>query len=1322
MFRRRRSVSHHQPLSSSATQSAQSAASHAFLNSQPSSSSLSSAAAAAALRSLTPTPTPIENVQTKRMLQRRASVTSQSSGLSGALRPSSQNGLRRARSSSSMSNRTFREQSPHRPASSTGPVTHPPLPSIPPIHGSNNLPRRSVSVGPPSTRFTSPGRRPASSGGKGGSVDLDTRLATVPELQRAGSRNSINFSYPMNSRPNSPNWDADRRDASTGVSLAGQLASAHVPRRQESVSSQPANTSVRRKTRAPVDQGSPGRAILPVGTAMAAAQAAIVPRNDDSAPSSSPSSSPRSAVRGRPTREPGPPPEYRHAPRSVPADEPAEPDAREKEVDPVRTGRVTPDALPISTPTRTPDRTREAPSSYVVSSPGSPQSNNLSPEIKQSPQRQPSSSPGRSTRFSSHVAITGLANEQLHQPPPRSVSPAKSAMKNSRKSSLSPDGRTAATAVLRPGPPLSEISDATSVASDDVGKSTIRRKPVKVSFDDEAEVVGVAASPPTSPEDIAPEPSLLGKPRSRTGWFGVVKRKPAYLKADELDEVLTPRPALPSFGSIRGRNGRPPDVSQHDFSDNESTTSSESSPLSFSNDHVIGGILANAHSRDASSTTKHTTPPAAAAAAATEREAHVVDPSNGPFADAGTQNVRRDPGLPPNAQQTKQTQDAELTVPGIAVQPATPELAELELGRSSLECTVPGGFPRSSSEFFHGPRKQSDDSQNRIVVPQDSTPAIDGTEADDESGESIYSDAEEGFDENGFGSINAIVDGRSAAGPPKTKTTAQDHSVGSKHATEEKDNLPRISEANQIAPPMSSRQDVGTDIIEPPPRPLPFPAANQPPSALQPSARTNSTGVIPHSSTAKNPARRSVSVDTYDGPTTADATSLAATDPVQPELTHRTSFLRQEQSKEQAKKRSLSWGPALLKGGKSSPEPSVNGKTSHILQRRSSNGSDSSSSFKRSHRPRTESQHTMRRTLRAAPPNASAQAIIPKQAPTASRPLSSGSGTGNLRSTLRIGEPRREKPSFFSTGKVQKARTGTFTSRFADSDDEIGESHGPSRWRSRYADSSDDDHERVAQTLRPVRGIPRRQGMHDGDSTELEDSSDDDRRARTATAPARSAKRLSNKRNGLNGQKSDATGVRNPAFAAVAKSRGMTEDELEEFMHQPSTSRRPSLLGRLSRRKSKPPPGRSLSTSAAPPRNGSVDPAAPVLDGRNGHGVTTTITANNTETSSPKLLKKRTNKLSGEDWPLPSGSDNSSAEARPPASANNPTANGVERNGTTAVEPAPETAEKLHDGSQSVTGEGRHLASNRSIGVLDVGFGAPRKKRFPRLRKAFGLH
>ncbi|KAL4896082.1 hypothetical protein BDV59DRAFT_199296 [Aspergillus ambiguus] len=1289
MFRRRRSASHHQPLSSSATQSAQSAASHAFLNSHPSSSSLSSAAAAAALRSLTPTPTPIENVQTKRMVQRRASVTSQSS-LSSALRPTSQNGVRRARSSSSMSNRTFREQSPRRPPSSGGPVTRPPLPSIPPVYRPNNLPRRSVSVGPSSTRHIVPGKRPASSAGRGLSVDLDSRVAAVPELQRPGSRSSINFSYPMNSRPNSPTRDADRRDASTGISLVGQLASSETT----------ANPSVRKTTRTAIDQGSPGRAILPVGTAVAAAQAAIVPRTEESV-ASSPSSSPRSAGRGRRTKTSRASPEHDGAPSSVevdmPVGGPTESGVQEKEAEPVRMGRVTPDAAPMATPTATPDRARGTPSSSIVST---PKSKNPSPETRSSPRRQPSSSPGRSARFSAQVAIT----EQLHQPPPRSVSPAKSAMKNSRKSSLSPDETTVPTTGLRPGPPLSEISDGTSVASDDGGR-TVRRRPAKVSFDDEAEVVGVAASPPTSPEDIASEPSPPGQFRSRPGWFGVAKRKPPSLKADELDELLTPRPVLPSFGSIRGRNGRPPELIQNDFSDNESTTSSESSPLSFSNDHAVGGILVNTLPRVSANTTLNGSIVSPPPAAVSEPKAHPTQLDAATSANADTRNIRAEPGRPSDVHPTKQTELATLTVPGIEVQPATPEI---NLSRSSLEYTVPGGFPRSSSEIFPSPpHKQSDDNPSRVATHEDSKREAEGTEADDESGESIYSDAEEGLDRPGFGSINAIVDGQSAAGPPKAP--AQERAFGRRHAGDQYLGFPGVPDSCQVALPVSTSQNVVADLKSPA-QPFPFPASNQPPINTRPMVRSNSTRRLPRSAAVTNLARRSVSVDISGGSAAVNATSLASNDLLQPEASHGASFFRQKQNKGHPKKRALSWGPVLFKSGKASPERSANDKTSH-LRRRPSNGSDSSSSFKRSFRPRAESQHIMRRSLRATPANAPAQAGNWTPAPGSGRPISSG-GIGPMRSTLRTSEPRPEKAAFFSTGKVPKARTRrAFTSRFADSDDEIGDSHTSLRWRSRYGDSSDEDHGMV-QTLRPVRGIPRRHGMNDGDSTELEDSSDNDTRA----APAGPSKRPSNNRIGHRSIKSDSAGARNPAFAAVARSRGMTEDELDEFMHQPSTGRRPSLFRRLSLRKNKTPPGRTLNDSAAPPRNGSVDHEAPRLDESNG----TVVPANKTESSSPKLHKKRPDKSGGEDWPLQSQTNGAPRET---SSAHDPpTLNGAGQNGTTASEPAPQAAEANHDAAGRLTGEGRHLASNRSYGVLDVGFGAPRQKRFPRLRKAFGLH
>ena len=71
-----------------------------------------------------------------------------------------------------------------------------------------------------------------------------------------------------------------------------------------------------------------------------------------------------------------------------------------------------------------------------------------------------------------------------------------------------------------------------------------------------------------------------------------------------------------------------------------------------------------------------------------------------------------------------------------------------------------------------------------------------------------------------------------------------------------------------------------------------------------------------------------------------------------------------------------------------------------------------------------------------------------------------------------------------------KPMTQKIISRFANSDDEDG--GGPRTFRSRFEDSSDDEPASEAEHVtygRLVRGIPRK--ADDGDSTELEDSSDE---------------------------------------------------------------------------------------------------------------------------------------------------------------------------------------------------------------------------------------
>ena len=226
MFRRKRSSSNPpRPGSTTPNAAAALAASQAFLAKKQSDLNLSNSAAAAALRSHTSTPTPVGQVQTKRM-QRKGSVSS-SNGAPD--RP----GLQRRGSGSSMTERSFREPSPlpirppDRPASSHGPYptrstdTPPPVPALPIRYASPNptkqspLPR-STSVNMNTRRVindndvvlnraATPGGRSSSAAkqrqtGGGASDSAAAHLAAnVANLNT--NRGSVNYSRPM-SPPN----------------------------------------------------------------------------------------------------------------------------------------------------------------------------------------------------------------------------------------------------------------------------------------------------------------------------------------------------------------------------------------------------------------------------------------------------------------------------------------------------------------------------------------------------------------------------------------------------------------------------------------------------------------------------------------------------------------------------------------------------------------------------------------------------------------------------------------------------------------------------------------------------------------------------------------------------------------------------------------------------------------------------------------------------------------------------------------------------------------------------------------------------------------
>ncbi|KAK1976785.1 hypothetical protein LZ30DRAFT_692624 [Colletotrichum cereale] len=200
--------------------------------------------------------------------------------------------------------------------------------------------------------------------------------------------------------------------------------------------------------------------------------------------------------------------------------------------------------------------------------------------------RAQSASPVRSARFA-------LGADRLvirHEPPPRSVSPRKSAMKHSaspsRGASPSDDG--------------SEASDPSRFGSEltAVEAPMPRKKSVRVSFDDEnTKVVGQSAPKPEFDSPVPPSPQ-----QAKRHWYNHLarNRKKDTVALDD-DEVMKPRPALPLFGSVREKKPRDSDEERPLVRPVESPTPSgpstperhpdRSVPTGQSIDHNVGMVL-----------------------------------------------------------------------------------------------------------------------------------------------------------------------------------------------------------------------------------------------------------------------------------------------------------------------------------------------------------------------------------------------------------------------------------------------------------------------------------------------------------------------------------------------------------------------------------------------------------------------------------------------------------------------------------------------------------------------------------------------------------
>lgn len=812
-------------------------------------------------------------------------------------------------------------------------------------------------------------------------------------------------------------------------------------------------------------------------------------------------------------------------------------------------------------------------------------------------ERPVSLTPGRAAHFSSQPQHEGLVALK-HEPPARSVSPAKSALKSSPSRGHSP-------AVSRSGLAPSEASDTASQVSDEGSRSASRRrkKNVRVSFDEESVLIGRSAGPSNSAESpVALSPQGRAKPQS---WFNLVRDKGREENDSDQDEdsVIKPMPALPSFGSVRDRGQKQMDKSTAPTSDLDGKENDYLRGMSTSTDAAIGNIISGtpviAKPADKSESnpglsSEESVPPVQGDTLGSE--AHLADrhePSDGQKDQLASVTNRGeklavskegllDPELASGGVSTYNNM-----VPVIAVEPATPGGDESTNERKSWP-GMPGGFP--SATETDGSKRTAQNSQMKqtnitnsspeaavsgsgtnVVQHETNSPTIiDAEESDESDASSIYSDAAEDqsdYEGDGFGSINAIVESpasrniaKPASSPPASPSlktvpnradrsgatqkkgnensetgTAEDWDVAQSYwsglSKARKEQLQHAAMPGAIDEPVLQNKTMrGAGAMSKRKKktaknPTPQPEMNK----IMPPVASRAPETISATSKVATEIPRKSNLQTTSSATNTKSNPVSREDPKRksapavaaPKSPQKSARLTSPAGAVDYNKAPLGKSPMSV------ANPPVE-KTSlaKTQKQRQSNpprlqrtGSDSSSSFKRT-RARTPEgqQYKMKRSMRGQTNGNQTQSVttdrtsslsLRASSPASSvsrRPFSSA-GSASMRTSMRdstdLGKPvrtslrapkeaskpsRTKSPSRFGFGKgnkvnsVQAKPASRFASRFGDSSDD--EDGLPVPAASRFDASSSDEE---PTKLTPVRGIPRR--INEGDSTDLEDSS-----------------------------------------------------------------------------------------------------------------------------------------------------------------------------------------------------------------------------------------
>ena len=1010
-------------------------------------------------------------------------------------------------------------------------------------------------------------------------------------------------------------------------------------------------------------------------------------------------------------------------------------------------------------------------------------------------------------------------NVPKHQPPPRSVSPAKSALKTSPSPSRAAQADQTPSAGRGHRHAPSEASDL-SVTSEE---TAARKKANRVSFDERPLVVSTGANEPGSPV-----PADLLSPQH--------KQQTKRMADDAEDAVLQPRPALPSFGSVRNRKER-------DDGDEASSRARMSSPpespvvftsitgdrIALSNDHAVGGILQQDHASRAvvavgSSQVNPNEPlppqvrSVEGSGELSEDEASVF--SNDEERKASSAKVRAN-GAVPNIALTQPTPVEEqpdfiagpAMTTDVQVDPAlnTPTPASLGIAEPDPEVVAVNHSPTHAVTM---------DAPAVLRTTEDAT-----EDEDSETDESLYDDAAEDLaegDGEGFMSLDAVVEspvvdttpGLAVTTPPdsplgrrpkdkayvKSGLSRKDGEASEPAADEgwdkaqeywsnlsddRKKELEQAAQPGDRSPPTTptpkrrkkKKVAAAPQPIVPPTQKVSGTQAQRQPLSPRKQADPSSAPTPPLKSSLRS-KQKSGSTETHmartmrDGPAARTRRETPATALAQQPSTVAAASTQPKSSLKKSRPASapaLEGNPALAAAVserlRNMPARAsvVTGptKTKAVAQaarpqRAGSNASDSSagsaSSFvKARSRPSGETGFFMKRTMRGAsqPPEArtrrpgssdggSAQErrySLRTASPSGSsfRSPSSALGKGTLRGSARNSTTsnapslrpkptdRTKSPSRFSSafGRSTKSKRAPAKassrprSRFTDSSDD-DDDYGAMRpaFRSRFSDSSDDDGPSIASTeFTPVRGIPRRTGEEDGESTDLPDSSDGDTPTRDKPPPVPKI----------------PPGLAKPATpgSPLARLDKPVAPELKTLRTGKAEGKKRSFLSVLGRRKgagkvqkAEGESGarldtplertkaqiRSVKTSGSTPAESPATPTGPGLAGPSA----VTPASNGAR---PKLVKKSTSRsITSNNWPLP---PTLGSTERPATSDGNPGGGG---GGAAATRPD--------------FGRRRVTATGFPSGVPGLGNSSEvtataamaKKKKFPRLRKAFGLH